>query len=194
MHKITNAHTHAHTVHAHCFHKSYIFEVWAFAAEAPVIPSRFDVMADYNFSKVPLLFWFAVPSMPNVMFIFYFMYYKPTTYLLYNLLSPLTSLFSVGNSGSGPQVSEDSTVAAHTPRAVTARILQLHVRHTRYNKDYLFHSTQWFTSQVMYWLKVMTFVKLFCPPFLLSHTLLVPQDEVAPGVWRSNAQYCDDHR
>lgn len=80
--------------------------------------------------------------MPNVMFIFYFMYYKPTTYLLYNLLSPLTSLFSVGNSGSGPQVSEDSTVAAHTPRAVTARILQLHVRHTRYNKDYLFHSTQ----------------------------------------------------
>ncbi len=63
----------------------------------------------------------------NVMFIFCFMYYKPTTHYL---LSPLTPLFSVGNSGSGPPVSEDSTVAAHTPRAAAARILQLHVRHT----------------------------------------------------------------
>lgn len=39
-------------------------------------------------------------------------------------------LLPLGHCRSGPPVSEDTTVVAHTQRAATARILQLHVRHT----------------------------------------------------------------
>lgn len=40
----------------------------------------------------------------------------------------------------------------------------------------------------------MSLIKLLSPPLLLlAHILIVPQDEVAKGLWRSNAQYCDDH-
>lgn len=57
----------------------------------------------------------------------FWIFTTPQSIIYYLLLTPL---FSVGNSGSGPPVSEDHTVAAHTQRAASARILQLHVRHT----------------------------------------------------------------
>lgn len=42
----------------------------------------------------------------------------------------LTSLLSAGNSGGSAPVSDDHTGAAHTQRAASAGLLQLHVRHT----------------------------------------------------------------
>lgn len=43
----------------------------------------------------------------------------------------LTSLLSAGNSGSGAPVSDEHTGAAHTQRAASAGLLQLHVRPPR---------------------------------------------------------------
>lgn len=45
------------------------YGMWVFlsAAETPVIPSRFEVLADYNFSKVLLLHWNFMTHMPNVL-------------------------------------------------------------------------------------------------------------------------------
>lgn len=116
-----------------CFWKPYMlcgFFFLSSVAETPVIPSRFDVMADYNYSKV-LLSSFSIPAMPNVMFVCLFFCYLDFSNPSVHYLLLLTPLFFVGNSGSGTPVSEDHTVAAHTPRAASPRILQLHVRHTR---------------------------------------------------------------
>lgn len=97
-------------------------------------------------TAAPLIFY----TVPNIMFIFccWILLYKPANPCL---------LPRLGNSGSGAPVSEDSTVAAHTPRAATARILQLHVRRTHAKIR-----TVCFTA-----LEVMTLVKLV-PPSVYS--------------------------
>lgn len=47
------------------YYKSYVMDLFLFfynyVAETPPIPSRFDVVTDYNFSKVLLLSFFFLP-------------------------------------------------------------------------------------------------------------------------------------
>lgn len=101
-------------------------------------------------------------------FLFEFWIFRTPQSIIYSIL------FSVGNSGSGPPVSEDHTVAAHTPRAASARILQLHVRHTHTHAKIRIFC---FTALNDVRLSVMTPFKLFSPPFLLhiflSHALVL---------------------
>lgn len=54
----------------YCLRINPVFLGLVTVAEAPVIPARFDVLADYNFSKVLLHCRFFLPDISDVMSVF----------------------------------------------------------------------------------------------------------------------------
>lgn len=136
------------------------------AAETPIIPTRFDVMADYNYTKVST--YMTVQHR-------LFQTLALTLIALYSPANdrPLIPLFPAGNCRNSSPVCSACPVAAHTQGAASARILLLHVRHL--------HSLKGRVDQVL----------RLCLRFSFDPRCL--QDDTEEGMRRSNAQHRLDH-
>lgn len=86
------------------------------------------------------------------------------------------SLLSPGDGGSRAPVSDGHPDVAHTQRAASAGLLQLHVRHT--------------PKQACVATLITPYIS---PPCLCLSRMFRRQDETAKGVWRSDAQHRHDH-